>query len=168
VKIRRTANYHPECDGLSKRKIRQVKNKLGISYQVRGPKNFGQKLREVTECINDERTRGLQTTPREARKIFDKQGGSKKTKLIERVKDYNERTAEYTNKKRGKNKEIKTGDWVLIKKQGNKTCEFTDAVMDGPFLIIGKKGESTYELQIEKTNRGQNIYNEKLLSRYYK
>jgi hypothetical protein len=92
----------------------------------------------------------------------------KKTKLIERVKDYNERIAEYTNIKRRKNKEIKTGDKVLVKKQGNKTCEFTDAVMDRPFLIIGKKGESTYGLQIEKTNRGQNIYNEKLLMRYYK
>jgi hypothetical protein len=35
IKMDKTANYHPESDGLSKQKMRQIKNKLKISYNMK-------------------------------------------------------------------------------------------------------------------------------------
>jgi poly(A) polymerase Pap1 len=127
---KRKAKYHPECDGLSERKIRQVKHKLRISYQILGPKTFGQKLKKVTECINDERTRGLQATPLVAKKIFEEQRETEKARLIEGLKEYNKRTAKYTNKKESKTKGQRHG---TVQKQRNKKYAFTETVINGPF-----------------------------------
>jgi transposase InsO family protein len=62
VKIRKTAVYHPECDGLSVRKIQAIKKTQRLSNSIKRIANFEEATDKTLNISSQTFSRTIQTT----------------------------------------------------------------------------------------------------------
>jgi transposase InsO family protein len=67
VEIQKTAVYHPECDGLSERKIQAIKKTLRLSKSMKRITNFGEATDKTINTSSQTISRTIQTTPKKAK-----------------------------------------------------------------------------------------------------
>jgi Integrase core domain len=165
-----TAVNHPESDGITERRIQQIKEKIRLMLGEEGKIDLRRLVSYVTEVLNDTYSRAIGMTPNEASDILGGTNTQNKTTLYENTKRYSEEMEKTTNKKRKKSEKLEVGDSVLVQKTEKELIgmPISKAYYHGPYEISRVIGPLTFQLVI--TDRGRNKvrnYNRKLLKKYY-
>jgi adenine-specific DNA methylase len=161
-----TSAYHPECHGLSERKIITIKAKLRIKNNILRITNFPEVLREVTERVNESYTRALRMSPIEAMNKIKADPNSIHD-IRRTLEEYDKKTKKNTDEKRKKPTTIYLGDSVLLNNDMDGRKTYLEPKKIGPYKVTRVIGENTFELYFEKSKKDR-IINRKNLTQFFK
>jgi hypothetical protein len=160
--VRHSTNFYPQCDGLSKRAIQTISQKLRCQLLDGGNQgNIFCSLQKVTLRNNDLISKAHGKTPRE---VMEYEGVRNFEGRIDEAKIEEVRTAlaVYTDRMKScfdlakgkRTKKLMVGDWVLVsnKRLMRNGPGLLDRKYSGPFKIRRKFGGLSYRIGNGKTS----------------